>query len=339
MSFYYKMTTQFIFFGCWNEIEYIVEDYIPPRNIVLNEIKNVETNIKTMIIAGDNWYPNVKNGTKYYLDSVLHSGYDLLQNCNMKTYIAIGNHDVDSNEKSPNCMINKQIKYIQRLNNPNNLKPYKSTSPPTIKLSLSLEKRQTSLNNISPNLYNFYLPTIEHKKRQNLPRRDIINNINFIFIDLENNAENIYREIYIKEIINLINTTANDPINRPIIIVGHNPLLTCKLKNNKQKVEKIYMDSHELYLLLLTSIANSNAVYICADTHNFQIGNYTFKDNKNQIKSFRTVICGTGGAHLDDLCNQNDYLCKKIIFSEKLDTTTSSKMITFDGYGIKSYGY
>ena len=114
------------------------------------------------------------------------------------------------------------------------------------------------------------------------------------------------------------------------------------MKKTQKKIEKIYINGvKKVYLLLLTSIADNNAIYICADTHNFQIGKYTFT-NKEVTKSFRTVICGTGGAHLDNLCSPNDSLCKKIDFSGKLDTTTprsSSKMITFDGYGIKSYGY
>jgi len=130
-----------------------------------------------------------------------------------------------------------------------------------------------------------------------------------------------------------------------IIIVGHNPLLTCKNKKDEYKTTFIHIHNdtdNQLYMSLLNCIADNNGIYMCADTHNFQVGKYTFKHN-GLNKSFFTVICGTGGAHLDNLCKQSttsNVILEELDYSHKLKASdSSSSKIRFNGYGIKSYGY
>ena len=94
--------SKLIFFGCWNNIN-CDNEYIY-RNIVLDYIGKNEKDIKQIYLAGDNWYTNKKNidGKKFklYLTEVLRTGYEKLYGMNKDIYIAVGNHDIDSDIKS-----------------------------------------------------------------------------------------------------------------------------------------------------------------------------------------------------------------------------------------------
>jgi hypothetical protein len=94
--------SKFIFFGCWNNIN-CDNEYIY-RNIVLDYLYKNEQDIKQIYLAGDNWYTNKKTigdkVFKLYLTDVLRTGYEKLYAMNKDIYIAIGNHDIDSNIKS-----------------------------------------------------------------------------------------------------------------------------------------------------------------------------------------------------------------------------------------------
>ncbi len=90
--------SKFILFGCWNNInckgEYIY------RNMVLDYITKNEKDVKQLYIAGDNWYNNKKKINeeefKLYFTEILRTGYDKLYRMNKEIYIAVGNHDVDT---------------------------------------------------------------------------------------------------------------------------------------------------------------------------------------------------------------------------------------------------
>ena len=97
-------SSKFIFFGCWNNIN-CDSEYIY-RNIVLDYIKDNEPVVKQIYIAGDNWYTNKKTikdkelkdkELKLYITEILRTGYDKLYAMEKDIYIAVGNHDIDSN--------------------------------------------------------------------------------------------------------------------------------------------------------------------------------------------------------------------------------------------------
>jgi hypothetical protein len=109
--------SKFIFFGCWNNIN-CKKDYVY-RDIVLDYIRDNETEIKQLYIAGDNWYPNIRANFKVYLTDILTTGYAKLYAMNKEVYIAVGNHDEDksndANILKKDCNINTQKYYLQQI--------------------------------------------------------------------------------------------------------------------------------------------------------------------------------------------------------------------------------
>lgn len=139
----------FLFFGCWNNIN-CKEDSFLYRDIVLYSIKELESHIDTLYIAGDNWYnfliknnEDLKNIIKkendnikdedlvHYLTPVLISGYYLLYDMKKDVYICVGNHDEakDSQDddsavkgtfispRKDDCMIKTQKYFMSKIKN------------------------------------------------------------------------------------------------------------------------------------------------------------------------------------------------------------------------------
>ena len=124
-----KDQEHFIFFGCWNNggctigncnkdkkrsssskrlISKEIETINPLSGMMQQLIKRTETESESepsfMIVAGDNYYPNIINETidgvkiksKKFKQEDLESGFCCLDNINIETkFILLGNHDVD----------------------------------------------------------------------------------------------------------------------------------------------------------------------------------------------------------------------------------------------------
>lgn len=299
----------FIFFGCWNYIDLTVE--IPPRDKVLQMIKKNSSDIESIIIAGDNWYPTknteietqvktktkIKPKIKKYLNCVLESGFKLLSDINKKVYFAIGNHDIKKiTEKEPCFLLRKQLE----IKNKNFIYP--------------------SINYHSLNSRRLSIPSFLSKIERE-PVIQIINGNHFLFIDTDILQDN-YLD-YLKKIINIMENKNEYKIKdkdientKLLFIVGHDPFFVCRKKGD-QKVTKALIKTVNDFI---KNLENYNVIYLCADTHNFQIGILN--------NTIPMIIAGTGGASLDELC-----------FDDKNKLNTINGSDSYYYYNVKEYGY
>lgn len=64
MSELFDHSNNFIFFGCWNNINCSKKEKILNRNVVLALLKKLYSN-RPIILAGDNWYSHKKKKNKF----------------------------------------------------------------------------------------------------------------------------------------------------------------------------------------------------------------------------------------------------------------------------------
>ena len=369
----------FVFFGCWNNID--CEYKYLYRDIVLESIKSIETDINTVFIAGDNWYNLLVNNSKdleniitdeikdgkvveitHYLTPILISGYYTLYNMNKNIYICTGNHDEveDSQEdKDPdikkglkkNCMIETQKYYLKHIDqsikaNPIDNKNYidyteedvetnpiiqfiYNDKPPSLEqlnqlaqledeYTQELEKSGQNSNEIK--LYSGnHIEIIDNKGTSYIV---VIINTNILSLDyIDRIAQNIEKklsEYY-------INSSDNKKsMNKQLFVMGHVPLFSDK-KNELNKNKEM---NDDILAALYDMLVKYNCIYLCADTHNFNIMKIT---NTQNSKSLIQITCGTGGAKPD-------------LIDEKIGLDYFSKFENIDNYNIyynsiNSYGY
>ena len=298
----------FIFFGCWNYIDLTVE--VPPRDKVLRMIKENSSDIESIIIAGDNWYPTknteieteTETKTKKYLKTVLKSGFELLSAIDKKVYLAIGNHDIKQIPDTHPCfLLEKQLNLLKKHIRNGNL------IYPSIKYQLSNSPRLSSDRST-------FLSKIERE-----PIIQVIDGNHFLFIDTDILQEDY--TIYLDKIIKIIGdeySIKDKTIEKTklLFIVGHDPFFVCRKKEDKT-VYKTFIKKTEEFI---TNLKNYNVIYLCADTHNFQIG--ILND------TIPMIIGGTGGASLDELC-----------FHDKNKKNIINDSNSYYYYNVKEYGY
>lgn len=165
--------SKFIFFGCWNNIN--CDSEFMYRDIVLDYIKENESDVKQLYIAGDNWYTNKKiineKKLKLYITEILRTGYDKLYRMGKDIYIAIGNHDIDSN-----ISVGKKLASVSPTNannttsasSPNNAS---STSNPS---STSREERIELKKDCNINTQKYYLKQIKKGREFETPTLELL---------------------------------------------------------------------------------------------------------------------------------------------------------------------
>jgi hypothetical protein len=346
--------SNFIFFGCWNNIN-CKSEYIY-RNIILDYISKNEKDIKQIYIAGDNWYTNKKkineDEFKLYFTEVLRTGYDKLYRMNKDIYIAVGNHDIDTdikdkdNDKSSktsnanqvmslvednlkkNCNINTQKYYLQKIKNAVDANNYDEIRIPTLEELRDMNNELTEANLCEKGIY-IYIDNIGVRYNNN--NIIIIINTN-LFEDL--NTGTAYLED-IKRVIKEVDEARGKKSNKEqIFVMGHIPLFTYKkdiitihdINKKKKGYRKIII---ELYNILV----QFNIIYLCADTHNFSIMKIRHND-----KVLIQITAGTGGADPDLI--KGNYAITPIkstiqIIIDKED----EKLFEITAYALNSYGY
>ena len=259
----------FFVFGCWNR-DNCSGNKLDYRKAVVDKLLSKKNYFDFGIIAGDNIYPHKSIKTekepkkvKNYYQSTLDYGFNLLQQLKYNTkkqklYGTIGNHDIDL----PN-ILRKQID--------NNV--------------------LTMPNNVFTNYYNdnlriIYIDTNLFDKNWD----DSDNNELF-------KVKNFYNIKNIEALNEYLNIIRREEFNGWTIIVGHEPIISIKSKDSKEKITN--WNKYEKILEKLASIPK--AVYMCADVHSFQAWNITTKDNAN----LPMVVIGTGGAEPDATININ----------------------------------
>tara|TARA_B110001450_G_scaffold256489_1_gene287195 strand:- start:498 stop:1964 length:1467 start_codon:yes stop_codon:yes gene_type:complete len=364
-SSYVESSNEFIFFGCWNNIN--CSDDIIHRNIVL-ELLKLSNLGKPIVLAGDNWYnqkipkkttgdrkTGKKDVEKYYSTYVLKTGYELLFEASKNVAIVLGNHDIteDSLELPTNS---------PKTNTLRNLHSFCE------KLGCKVKVQAFIIENILqdyPVRFDFFTNSyINSNIRNNTNIRnnniDVITNNNvslytciphigmktsgiyFLYLNtnvFESDPDTIdkYRETVNRKLEEI--EEIEEKINL-LFIVGHHPFAGLKDKNglSVKNVSELYFKSVkkvkkvEAIYKFLDIFVKYKSIYLCADIHNFQI----CKLHSEKLHSeMCMVICGSGGANRDLI---GDYDDSKFP-SEVALTDSENKYLVKDLYVHNAYGF
>lgn len=298
----------------------------------------------------------------HYLTPILISGYYTLYNMNKNIYICVGNHDEveDSQEdKDPeikkglkkNCMIETQKYYLK------NIDQTIKTTPIDNKNYTDYTDKDIETNPVIQFIYNDKPPSLEQLKQlaqleeeytQELEK--ISGNSNEIKLYSGNHIEiidnkgtsytvviintNILTLEYIDRVAQSIEKKLSEyyingshnknSMKKQIFVMGHIPLFS----NKKNELNKNKEMNDDILAALYDMLVKYNCIYLCADTHNFNIMKIT---NTQNSKSLIQITSGTGGAKPD-------------LIDEKIGLEYFSKFENIDNYNIyynsiNSYGY
>ena len=359
---------KFIFFGCWNNIN--CDSEYMYRDIVLDYIAENEIAVKQLYIAGDNWYTNIKiikeKKLKLYITEILRTGYDKLYGMGKDIYIAVGNHDIDSNitqdKKLENALKPTKMNSSMSVSNVNSLS---STSNPSstskgarneLKKDCNINTQKFYLKQIKKGTKAFEYPTLE--SLQNIRDTELseatlceqgiyiyVENIgvrynkNSIFIIINTNKFDNFDEglQYLSKIEDVINEVKEvigsqaSESSKQIFVMGHIPLFTNK--KNKFSIHEINKKDHkfrEITYKLFDILTKHKIIYLCADTHNFSIMKIIHNG-----KVLIQITAGTGGADPDLI----DDTIKVPITKKFIDENEKDKEYDITAYSINSYGY
>jgi len=340
--------SDFIFFGCWNNINCKKESGYIYRDIVLDYIHRNEEDINQLYIAGDNWYTNIKDiqsqNYKVYLTDILTSGYAKLYLMNKDIYIAVGNHDEDKDAKiitnglKKDCNINTQKYYLKKIKEGR----LTGEDEPTLELlnSLANNRKLSDLNLCEKGVY-IYADDIGVR----------YNKGNIVIIINTNNFDNynyglFYLETVKSKINEVIEAKRKAKSKDQIFVMGHIPLFTFKKdKISLNKINKEAPRFDKFVLELFNIFVKHNIIYICADTHNFSIMKIKFKDsngngngngsNASNNKVLIQITAGSGGADPDLL--STEYI-ETPATKEVIDEIYGNKY-EIVAHALNSYGY
>ena len=320
------MGDNFLYFGCWNSIN--CEKISDPlyRDIILEYIKDNESTKIPIFIAGDNWYATTfrdnasKTNIKYYLTDILISGYYKLYEMESPIYIAVGNHDEDTDNQEQvdikkNCMINTQKHYINKIKHDIKNKSLKSILSERV---VSIDNVKNALDDI--NLFDGEKIGIIYNKKYIM----IIINTNNFYSNTPDEKDNAFKYLQkVKEQIEEVSFR----FKKTIFVMGHIPLFTKKKSNKDGDIVKgvEYDIVNDLYDIL----CHYGCIYLCADTHNFSVMKITKRNN-----SLIQITTGTGGANPDNITPQNPDKYNE--FSFNIDGKDEYKIKYFC---INSFGY
>lgn len=329
-------SSDFIFFGCWNNIN-CKKEYVY-RDIVLDYISLNEVAIKQLYIAGDNWYTNERKigdaNYKVYLTDVLTTGYAKLYAMKKDVYIAVGNHDEDNDGDKghtllkKDCNIHTQKYYLRQINEG---KLREEAMPPTLnELHLLALGNQFADNSMCEKGIYIYADDIGVR----------YNNGNIVIIINTNRFDDYTTGLkYLGSIKAVIKRVENAKTTEQIFVMGHIPLFdfkpdktgngnAAKAANADQiklhKINKKEERYDKIILKLFDLFAVHNIVYICADTHNFSIMRIQRED-----KVVIQITAGTGGADPDLL--QTEYAVSPYYVNDGI--------FNIQAYALNPYGY
>jgi hypothetical protein len=311
---------KFIHYGCWNNID--CSKAYSYRDIIIDYIKSYETDYDYVIISGDNWYSNEKDEVKQYYTNVLRSGLIKLYGLNKPIHIVLGNHDeatndnVDEvNELQKDCMLKTEKYYIKHIHDESLLPTleYLYTQDLTIQ-----EESRLKLYEAESQPGEWY---------------DEVNKILHIFLNT-NIFTDTHKQIDVIKYINHIpNIVRKYPVPNHLFITGHVPITSKFHKVKKDKIVEYTSLSNNMsimkHILDVFISLNPIPIYLCADTHNFQIMSI-----RHGNKYITQIVVGTGGAEPDDL--------KAYIINNRIQyvyNITPDSSYYIEGFYNNSYGY
>ena len=361
------MSTEFLFYGCWNRIDCESKDTLYRyRDVVLDYIFVSESRIKDFYIAGDNWYPNmISKGTQpfeYYFTSILKSGYDKIYGLGKNIYIVLGNHDEISMKKTEpllhRCMLNTQRYYLDNIGDISVLTPslelldeqYNKQKMPELRRHNSLSLPKTPQETLTRQKS---LPTVQISGSKIILYTDInsIKKQKYIMIFI--NTNKIHDKNYLTKLEKHIKIC--EKVHKPIFVMGHLPIIYFRYKEAKVKGEKAKGEKKPYFRQMKTEgtedkksddkknldikrlydiLADNNCIYLCADTHSFEIMN--IQDRTNGTKTLVQIVAGTGGGMPDEVQSDNSYFDNSNQDSYDNDFVSS---FGIEGTCVNSYGY
>lgn len=329
--------TKFIQFGCWNNLN--------GKGCLTNVMSGIHKYLKSehaepnsqktefMVVTGDNYYPdkvvNNHSSKKIIYPSRLIDGFNKLFESthvdetgnDMKIYITLGNHDLETNSKKQNLFIHSDKDGDEEYSAESNCEiirnEYQITSTnPNVELSLfnyKILSDGTLMLMVDTSMYDpdaiAYLPCYNtfFNLSASISAIHNIHQLREYQLALIDGAI----ESYFQQYSTLVN----------LIIVGHHPIYAAAFKKDSYnldqtqrttKIQKLYTDISftpvikHIYTQLSTQIHQPTYYYLCADLHLYQHGRIHLESPDITIHQY---VTGTGGTKLDDPLDQrNGYI-------------------------------
>ena len=298
----------FIHFGCWNNLN-------KDKGCLANVMELLNSTLESspvdfISIAGDNYYPQKVSGEpdpnkkkqkklKIIIESLLSDGFDLLPK-NIKTYMILGNHDLETNIANSNDYF---------LNNLNTLEPDNNCS------IIKYERDALEGKNLSNVDYVFYQSIHMENKTLVLmldssiysPDKKSGKFLSCYNEFLNTNYTNIkdVRDYQLQLILDDIN---NNLGIEKLILIGHHPIMFTKKKDGKTKYDSDIPLFVDVLKIIKTELSdNVKYYYLCADVHLYQKGNITINLSESSSNmEIEQYIVGTGGTDLDDNISEDE---------------------------------
>jgi hypothetical protein len=329
------MATEFIQFGCWNNLN--LKDETTEKGCLrsnMNNLKEYVTHpdnkdkIHSIIVSGDNYYPDkTKQGDtkqKIINKQKLTEGFSLLPKTVPITMI-LGNHDLETNQSSNP----KKNPYFVKNTNTN------TGVSEEVNSCVILNSQFDSVKTASPNLdYCFF-------KSVTLNNHTLVLMLDTSIYDTESNEYlTCYRKFFKTKELNGITASGMNGDNKEnvsiddikqyqqrlideslqnlspsivnIVIVGHHPILQLKKKGETNTKTDI-LEFKPVLLSIYKQIKQTprdkpmNYYYLCSDLHLYQTGIITINIDKeentntteNETMIIKQYISGIGGTELD----------------------------------------
>lgn len=240
----------FFLMGCWNDDHCEGLDY---RTAVIEDIVKHKKNYQFGILAGDNVYQH----DKIYYQKTLDYGFQQISKTELPLFVILGNHDVHKESILKSHLILNEANKI--------VLPYNCYVQETKNKDLRLIMIDTNLLTIKQNKDDVY---------KNLLRK----------------YPNFFKVQTAEALLKNLEYELNKPFHGWTVIVGHEPILSYKLKNGQLKHSSLQY--YDRLIQLMASCPKT--IYMCADVHSFQVINIPY-----QSKFLPMVVAGTGGADPD----------------------------------------
>jgi hypothetical protein len=316
----------FIHFGCWNNLN-------KDKGCLANVMELLNSTLESspvdfISIAGDNYYPKKVSGEmdpikkkqkklKVIIESLLYDGFDLLPK-NIKTYMILGNHDLETNIANSN-------EYF--LNNVNTLEPVDNCSIIKYERDALKSKKLSNVDYVFYQSINMENNTLVLMLDSSIysPDKKSGKFLSCYNEFLNTNYTNIkdVRDYQLQLILDDIN---NNLGIEKLILIGHHPIMFTKQKDG----EANYDSDIPLFVDVLKRIKNELSdnvkyYYLCADVHLYQKGNITINLSESSSNmQIEQYIVGTGGTELDDNISADD-LNKSHTYGDVTYTPVESK--------------
>jgi hypothetical protein len=311
---------KFIHFGCWNNGTCNIESGDNGLSKTMRKLRDfISINpIDFLVVAGDNYYPSKSKNDKGEKVKTLNvadlkSGFACLPKA-VKKYILFGNHEYDDVAS----IINEGVSTV-------------SANEEKCKI-LTLEQEQSKIIDTPDNINLFQDVMFVNKDGTLL----IMIDTTIYEDDIESTKDSCFKHIFptltkkdtIQDFMTHQETRIRDILAenksaKNIIFVGHHPIISVKIKNDKPKPSSLEKFK-QLFININGLLLGKKLYYLCADTHLYQHGKVTIKSSGVPDIEIDQYICGTGGAEQDECPPPTSPTSPSII--ENKDKTLSFNM-------------